>query len=100
MEVGIDMGLGHVHDRGFVSHLAGCTVQIVDRRFLVFFLEEVSQNSSPNSLVARSHGNQCYAPAWGSCNSCHCSEGALRLRLSLNFSFTALACESVGPPTC
>jgi hypothetical protein len=94
------MGLGHNHDRGFFSHLSSCTGRIFDRRFTVFFLAQVSQNSSPNSLVARSYQNQYYASAWGSYVSCHCSEGTMGLRLSLNFSFAAPACENARPLTC
>jgi hypothetical protein len=91
------MGFGRDHD--FVSRLFGCTGLIVDWRFSCFFLAEMSQSSSPNSLVAHNHRNQYCAPAWGSCAGYHCNEGALGLCLSLNFSFVALACESVEPLT-
>jgi hypothetical protein len=74
MKVRIYKGLGHDHDRDSVSHLSGYTGWIFDRNFSGFFLVEVSQNSSPNSLVARSHLNQCYASTWASCVGCHCSE--------------------------
>jgi hypothetical protein len=94
------MGLSHDHGRGFVSHLSDCTGQIFDRMFLGFFLVEVSQKISFNSLVVCSHQNQCDAPVWGSCTSFHCSEGVLGLRLSLNFSFAAPACENARPLTC
>jgi hypothetical protein len=93
------MGLGCDHGHDFVSHLSGCTGLIFDQRFPGFFLVEVSQSSSPSSLVARNHRNQYYASAWGSCTGCHCNKGALGLHLSLNFSFAAPACESARPLT-
>jgi hypothetical protein len=96
-------GLNNDCDHDYVSHLSGYTRRIFDRSFLGFFLTEVSQNSSPNSLVAHNHQNQCYEPAWGSCASCHCSGGAgggLGLCQSLKSSSVAQACESVVPLTC
>jgi hypothetical protein len=61
---------------------------------------EVLQNSYPYSLVAGNNQNQCCAPAWDSCADYHCSEEALGLRLSLNFSFATQAYESDVLPTC
>jgi hypothetical protein len=51
------MGFDHDHSHDLVRRLFDYTEQTFDQRFLGFFVLEVAQNSSPNSLVTSSHLN-------------------------------------------
>jgi hypothetical protein len=49
------MCMGLSRDHNLMRRLFGCTRWIFGRRFLSFFLAEVSQKFSPNFLMARNH---------------------------------------------
>jgi hypothetical protein len=87
-------GLGRDCGHGLVRRLFGCTGWIFDQKSSGVFPTEVCQ-SSPNSLVAHSRQNQCYALAWGSCADFHCNEVS-RLRLAFTLSSAAQLCRNVG----
>jgi hypothetical protein len=88
------MGISHVRNHDLAHHLFGCTEWVFGRRSFDSFPAEVSQSSSPNSLVVHSHQNQYYALVWGSCTDCCCS-GVLGLHLALKFSFAPRACGNI-----
>jgi hypothetical protein len=74
------MGLGCDHGCDSVNLLSGCIECIFDRSFSDSILAGVSKKISPSSLVAHSHQNISYAPAWGTYADCHSNEGAWGLR--------------------
>jgi hypothetical protein len=92
--------MGHGRDLGLTCHLADCTNLISGQKLADFFLAEVAQSSSLNSMVAHSHRSQCCALASGSCAGYHCSGLALKIHCALMPFFAAPACGSARPPTC
>jgi hypothetical protein len=67
------MCIGLDRDHNLELRLFGCIREIFGRRSLSFFPVMVVRSSSPSSLVARNHQNQCCAQTWGSCIDYRCN---------------------------
>jgi hypothetical protein len=94
------VGVDHDRSCDLELHPFGCMGgEIFEGRSMGFIPVEMVRNSSPNSLVARNHQNQCYAHAWGRCADYHCN-GVLWLHLVLILPSTAQACGNAGSLTC